>query len=105
MDREVLRAYGWDDLVPRVPPFCIATDADKRALDAFENEAIDRLFALNAKRAEEERVKGVGVAGEEERGRKAAGKKPYMGRKEAEESQLPLNAAATPGDAPEDGSS
>ncbi|MEI8257327.1 MAG: hypothetical protein WCJ30_16760, partial [Deltaproteobacteria bacterium] len=58
MDRAVLDAYGWSDIA--VPPFCIATEADKKALEAFENEVIDRLFALNAKRAEEEKLRGLG---------------------------------------------
>ncbi len=55
MDRAVLAAYGWDDLA--VPPYGTPTsDAEKKALERFEDEVIDRLFALNAKRAEEERV-------------------------------------------------
>lgn len=57
MDTAVLAAYGWSDIA--VPPFCIDTEADQKALDAFETEVIDRLFALNAKRAEEERALGV----------------------------------------------
>lgn len=52
MDRAVLRAYGWSDI--DVPPFCPATDDDKKRLEKFENEVVDRLFVLNAKRAEEE---------------------------------------------------
>ena len=55
MDRAVLAAYGWDDLA--VPPYGTPTsDAEKKALERFEDEVINRLFALNAKRAEEERV-------------------------------------------------
>jgi hypothetical protein len=55
MDRAVLAAYGWDDLA--VPPYGTPTsDAEKKALERFEDEVIDRLFALNAKRAEEERA-------------------------------------------------
>ena len=54
MDAVVLAAYGWSDIP--VPPFCIATDADQKALDGFEGEVINRLFALNAERAEQERV-------------------------------------------------
>ena len=55
MDRAVLAAYGWDDLA--VPPYGTpTTDAEKKALERFEDEVIDRLFALNAKRAEEERA-------------------------------------------------
>ena len=53
LDRAVLSAYGWDDLHPLVPPYTTpTTDADKRALAAFEDAIIDRLFALNATRAE-----------------------------------------------------
>ena len=54
LDRAVLRAYGWDDLLDRVPPFCIATDADRQALERFDDEVIDRLFVLNEQRAKEE---------------------------------------------------
>jgi very-short-patch-repair endonuclease len=54
MDRAVLAAYGWDDLA--VPPYGTpTTDVEKKAQERFEDEVIDRLFALNAKRAEEER--------------------------------------------------
>ena len=54
MDAAVLAAYGWSDIP--VPPFCLATDADQKAFEAFESEVIDRLFALNARHAEEERI-------------------------------------------------
>jgi len=54
MDRAVLAAYGWDDIP--VPPYTTpGTDAERRALEAFEDEVIDRLFVLNAQRAEEEK--------------------------------------------------
>ncbi len=54
MDRAVLAAYGWGDIP--VPPYGTpTTDAERRALEAFEDEVIDRLFLLNAQRAEEER--------------------------------------------------
>jgi hypothetical protein len=53
MDRAVLDAYGWD--IP-VPPYGTPVTADeRRALEQFEDEVIDRLFALNHERAEEER--------------------------------------------------
>jgi hypothetical protein len=71
LDAAVLREYGWSDIP--VPPFCIATEADKKALEAFENEVIDRLFALNAKRAEEERVLGEGKPAKGKAGGKKAG--------------------------------
>jgi hypothetical protein len=53
LDRAVLDAYGWSDIP--VPPYVTpATDAERRALEAFEDEVIDRLFLLNAQRAQEE---------------------------------------------------
>jgi hypothetical protein len=58
MDRAVLDAYGWTDVA--VPPCCPATDADRAAVQAFEDEAIDRLYVLNAERAREEERLGLG---------------------------------------------
>jgi hypothetical protein len=52
LDRAVLAAYGWSDIV--VPPFCPATDADRAAVSLFEDAVIDRLFALNAECAAQE---------------------------------------------------
>lgn len=52
MDRAVLDAYGWTDLP--VPPYCPRTDAERDAVQAFEDEVIDRLYVLNAERAAEE---------------------------------------------------
>lgn len=49
MDRAVLAAYGWTDL--EVPPYCPTTDAERQALETFQDEVIDRLFVLNAARA------------------------------------------------------
>ena len=65
MDRKVLAAYAEGDpegrwLEVEVPPFCPLNDADKRQLEKFEDAVIDRLFVLNAKRAEEEKLKGLG---------------------------------------------
>jgi hypothetical protein len=55
MDRAVLAAYGWDDL--EVPVYGGATtEGEKQALSRFEDAVIDRLFALNATRAAEERA-------------------------------------------------
>ena len=59
MDAAVLAAYGWAD-VP-VPPYCPLTDADREALQAFEDEVIDRLYVLNAERAREEQRLGLGA--------------------------------------------
>jgi hypothetical protein len=58
MDRAVLDAYGWTDLA--VPPYCPMNEANKKQLAAFEDEVIDRLFALNAERAKEEELLGLG---------------------------------------------
>lgn len=57
MDRAVLAAYGWGDIA--VPPFTDpVTEEEKAARQAFEDEVLDRLFALNAERAAEERRVG-----------------------------------------------
>lgn len=54
MDRVVLEAYGWGDIEP--PPFTTPqTPAEEKALEAFQDEVIDRLFVLNAERAEAEK--------------------------------------------------
>jgi hypothetical protein len=58
LDAAVLAAYGWDDL--EVPPFCPTTPAEERAVAAFSDAVIDRLFVLNAQRAEDERRRGLG---------------------------------------------
>jgi hypothetical protein len=60
LDAAVLAAYGWSDIA--VPPYCVATDADRAALQAFEDEIIDRLFVLNAERAKKEAALGRGKA-------------------------------------------
>jgi hypothetical protein len=58
MDRAVLSAYGWSDIEP--PPYPDPTTHEEQALrQAFEDEVLDRLFALNADRAAAE----LGVAG------------------------------------------
>ena len=44
LDRAVLDAYGWSDI--EVPPYASPNT------EAFEAELLDRLFALNAERAE-----------------------------------------------------
>ncbi len=38
------------------------TAGERRRLEAFEDEIIDRLFVLNAERAEQERVLGLGAS-------------------------------------------
>jgi hypothetical protein len=60
MDRAVLAAYVWSDL--SVPPYqSPTTDPERKALESFEDEIIDRLFTLNAERAEQERLRGATV--------------------------------------------
>jgi hypothetical protein len=54
MDRAVLAAYGWKDI--DVPAFEAAADDPVR--QHFEDEVLDRLFALNTERAEKERLLG-----------------------------------------------
>ncbi|MCA9664087.1 MAG: N-6 DNA methylase [Myxococcales bacterium] len=78
MDRAVLAAYGWDDLEP--PPFADPVSEDeKKARQAFEDEVIDRLFVLNAERAEQERALGI-APGQK---KKAKGKKTSSKKKKA----------------------
>ncbi len=76
MDRAVLDAYGWTDVIPRCE-FLLdsedeAEDDDGRAkkrkkpwrwrwLDEVRDEVLARLLALNAERAEEERLAGAEV--------------------------------------------
>ncbi|XYI00927.1 DNA methyltransferase [Sorangium sp. So ce1128] len=53
MDRAVLAAYGFDDM--EVPPYTApSSPGEGRAAGAFEDQVIDRLFALNEARAAEE---------------------------------------------------
>jgi hypothetical protein len=64
MDRKVLDAYAENDPEGRwgeveVPPFCPMGDGDRKKVERFEGEVIDRLFVLNAKRAEEEKRTGA----------------------------------------------
>jgi len=74
-DRAVLAAYGWEDI--EVPPYTTPTDADEeKALQDFKDEVIDRLFALNAERHQEERRLGlVDEKGKPVKKKKAAKKK------------------------------
>jgi hypothetical protein len=72
MDRAVIAAYADGDSAGRwldleVPPYCPIGDADKAKLQAFEDAVIDRLFALNARRAEEEAVTGRGAPASKQR--------------------------------------
>jgi hypothetical protein len=81
MDRTVIAAYAendpegkWDEVA--VPPFCPMNAEDEAALKAFEAAVIDRLFALNAKRAKEEEALGLrGAKGKKGGGKDKRGKK------------------------------
>jgi hypothetical protein len=73
MDRAVLDAYGWGDI--DVPPYCPASAEELRQVEAFGEEVIDRLFVLNAKRAEEEKLRGVSVGAKQRGGKRGGGKK------------------------------
>ncbi len=57
LDRAVLDAYGWNDMI--VPSFCPKATEEQRALEQFQNTITDRLFVLNAQRAEEEKRLGA----------------------------------------------
>lgn len=58
LDQTVLAAYGWSDI--EVPPYPNpTTEEEQERLQAFEDEIIDRLFALNSQLAERERILGV----------------------------------------------
>lgn len=46
-----------------MPPCCPKSDADRAALQAFEDEGIDPLYVLNAERAREEARSGVAKRG------------------------------------------
>jgi hypothetical protein len=60
MDRAVLDAYGWTDLT--VPPFCPLSAEEQTALEQFQGAVIDRLFVLNAQRAEGEKRTGAAAS-------------------------------------------
>ena len=58
LDRSVLAAYAWPDI--SVPAYeTPTTPATRAAQESFEDEIIDRLFALNTTRAELEKLQGA----------------------------------------------
>ena len=57
MDRTVLDAYGWTDI--EVPPYCPLNPEEEAAVEAFNDEVIDRLYVLNAVSATEEERLGL----------------------------------------------
>jgi hypothetical protein len=66
-DRKVLEAYAKNDPDGRwvdieIPPFCPINDDESASLAAFKEAVIDRLFVLNAKRADEEQRTEPGAA-------------------------------------------
>ena len=68
MDRSVLAAYGWRDI--NVPPYQEArTATEQGARQAFEDEVLDRMFALNAERGlQEHRIGSRTTSSRQERG-------------------------------------
>jgi hypothetical protein len=79
MDEAVLKAYGWGDI--KIPPFTTPqTPEESKALEAFQDEVIDRLFALNAERAKAEQLAGASAA--PKKGTKGKGKKAKQARAE-----------------------
>ncbi|TPG55986.1 hypothetical protein EAH89_13710 [Roseomonas nepalensis] len=70
MDRVVLRAYGWDDLVETAAPEFLTADTEPEHRyqerlfwpAPFRDEVLARLLALNAERAANERARGLAPA-------------------------------------------
>lgn len=87
MDRAVLTAYDWDIDVPAYTE--PVSDAEWKAKEAFEDDVIDRLFALNAERAAEENVHGAGTATPAKKAAKSKQTKPRR-KKQATGAQLAL---------------
>ena len=92
MDRAVVAAYGWN--LP-VPPYCPKDDDERAAVQAFEDQVIDKLFALNAERAEEEKKAGAVVGAKQRGGKKKEAAK--AGPPAAEGAQVAM--FAPPGEA------
>jgi hypothetical protein len=98
LDHTVLEAYAesnpegrWLEL--ELPPFCPMNDEDKKKLERFEDAVIDRLFVLNARRAEEEKIKWLGAGGKKKGPAKKAaadGEKKPRARKKKADGQLAL---------------
>lgn len=85
MDRAVLGAYAEGDpegnwSAVAVPPFCALEDTEKKQREVFEDSVIDRLFALNAKRAEQEMLSGLGAAPSKQKKAAAAAPKKRAAR-------------------------
>jgi hypothetical protein len=74
MDRAVLDAYGWHNIEVR-PYTAPTTPTEEKALEAFQDEVIDRLFVLNAERAQEEKLAGMGKNSKRTKGKPKVGSK------------------------------
>ncbi|MFO7565017.1 MAG: DNA methyltransferase [Enhygromyxa sp.] len=86
LDRKILDAYGWTDIP--VPAYGTpTTDAERKALEGFEDEVIDRLFVLNAERAAEEARLGLSTRGKS-KARKSRKKKPAKDDDDGQQSLL-----------------
>lgn len=57
LDARVLASYGWSDIV--VPPYFATTE--DAAFQRFSDAVLDRLFALNAERAQQEKLAGAAL--------------------------------------------
>lgn len=57
LDRAVLEEYGWSDI--EVPKYCPMNSDDQVALEAFEDEVIDRIYLLNVERTAREERQGL----------------------------------------------
>jgi hypothetical protein len=87
LDRAVLAAYAWPDIP--VPAYeTPTTPATRAAQESFEDEIIDRLFALNATRAEQEKLQGAAKAAASPT-KKAARKKPAAADKQLDLADQP----------------
>ncbi len=79
LDRSVLAAYRWGDI--ELPPYTApASEEEGVALEAFQDDVIDRLFVLNTERAELERVRGASMGGKG----KGGGGRSRRGRSDAD---------------------
>lgn len=68
IDGAVLQAYGWADIA--VPPYCPMNSEEDAAMDMFTDEVVDRLYVLNADRAANEQLQGLGRTASKKRATK-----------------------------------
>lgn len=98
MDRTVLEAYGEGDPDGRwreigVPPFCPMNDDDKKSVETFEDAVIDRLFALNGKRAAAEKATADAASTAKPTKKPATTKKNKPASEAKKPSALPIQTA------------